>query len=122
MVRVEGLVELDALLKDIPVRSRKRVARALVIPSIRSTRRRYTAQLKRKAPKNTGRLSRSMNVWYNESGGNITLLIQGSRALVPQNAETGFVSRTLRDYGNTLSNAMQQELQRWIERGIRNGS
>jgi len=114
-VRIDGLDALQAAFREFPARG-KQAQRTLLIASARRVTKELESDILRGAPVRTGRLKKTIRVFVPRVVSKPQLIIQGSAALVPQNAQRGFMSRALRRLPALMGREADAELVRWIKR------
>ena len=90
MVTVEGLDDALRLVGSFPGDTR-RAQVGLVLQAARGLRRKIRKDVRKAAPKRSGQLQRSIAVRVDKQ--RPAIVIGGSRALVPSNAESGWLTR-----------------------------
>ena len=110
-VRVDGLDDALRLIDQFPGQGRS-AQRGLILQTARGLRRGIKQRLKRTAPRRRGTLQRSIAVRVDRNPP--TIVISGSRAMVPSNARTGYLSKEL----NALPRRMDAEVVSVIQERI----
>lgn len=80
------------------------------IVGVRRVIKRYERDVKYSAPYKTGKLSKSIRVHLVKRSNHVILRVEGNRAMVPQNARTGFLSRDLDRLPDKIVDAVGREL------------
>lgn len=112
-VKVEAR-EVQAALANVARASRGITNKSLIALSPSLQR-----KLKSAAPVDTGRLRRSIRVKPLARALKPVIIISGSRALVPQNARTRFMSKEVGAFSDKMRDRMQAEYTKLIKRLFR---
>ena len=114
-IRVEGLEALQRALADNPAAA-KRTQRLAVKGAAKTVRRNLQRKLRAGAGARSGELKRSISVYVPRGQRAGLLHISGSRAMVPHNAETGYMTRELNKLQGQIGEAVNDEIIKWIRR------
>ena len=112
-VKIEGLDDAIRVMNSFPGDTRH-AQRALVLQVARRGRRAMQKDVRAAAPERSGALKRAIGVRIDKSPPSI--VVRGTRALVPTNAETGWLSRAMSTVEGRLANQTVQTLLRRIRR------
>ena len=111
-IRVEGLEDALKVLNDNPA-IKKRARQAALGAAAKEAEKPFILEALKKAPEGTGKLKRSLKA----RGTDKEFVVSGSRAMVPQNAETKFLD--LDSSGNLIAISFTKILDKWIRRNSR---
>lgn len=113
MITVTGMDDALRLMRNFPGDTKKN-QKVLIAQSARKLRFGVKARLKASAPRRSGRLQRSIRVRVDNA--RPSMIISGSRALVPVNKKDGYLSRELKGLPNRMDDAVVDIIQKRIRK------